>query len=59
MSIGKALDNLNIMIGSTYEQGFVLYNQFYKVYVQSAPEYRRLPEDLVRQEPDGRQERPG
>ncbi len=46
VSIGKALDNLNILIGSTYEQGFVLFNQFYKVYVQAAPEFRRFPEDL-------------
>src|SRR5208282_3564753 len=46
VSIGKALDNLNILIGSTYEQGFILFNQFYKVYVQALPEFRRLPEDL-------------
>ena len=46
VSIGKAMDNLNIYIGSTYEQGFILFNQFYKVYVQAAPEYRRFPEDL-------------
>jgi hydrophobic/amphiphilic exporter-1 (mainly G- bacteria), HAE1 family len=46
VSIGKALDNLNIFIGSTYEQGFVLFNQFYKVYVQAGPEFRRFPEDL-------------
>jgi HAE1 family hydrophobic/amphiphilic exporter-1 len=46
VSIGKALDNLNIMIGSTYEQGFILFGQFYKVYVQAAPEFRRMPEDL-------------
>jgi len=46
VSIGKALDNLNILIGSTYEQGFVRFNQFYKVYVQAAPEFRRYPEDL-------------
>ncbi|MDY3562836.1 efflux RND transporter permease subunit [Gemmata sp. JC673] len=46
VSIGKALDNLNILIGSTYEQGFILFNQFYKVYVQSSPEFRRYPEDL-------------
>jgi HAE1 family hydrophobic/amphiphilic exporter-1 len=44
--IGKALDNLNILIGSTYEQGFILFNQFYKVYVQASPEFRRFPEDL-------------
>ncbi|QJW95223.1 efflux RND transporter permease subunit [Frigoriglobus tundricola] len=46
VSIGKALDNLNILIGSTYEQGFVRFNQFYKVYVQAGPEFRRYPEDL-------------
>lgn len=46
VSIGKALDNLNIVIGSTYEQGFILFNQFYKVYVQASPEFRRFPEDL-------------
>lgn len=46
VSIGKALENLNILIGSTYEQGFILFNQFYKVYVQASPEFRRFPEDL-------------
>ncbi len=47
VSIGKAMDNLNIMIGSTYEQGFIKYNQFFKVYVQSDPSLRRLPTDLL------------
>lgn len=47
VSIQTALDNLNILIGSTYEQGFILFNQFYKVYVQSWPEFRRMPEDLA------------
>jgi HAE1 family hydrophobic/amphiphilic exporter-1 len=37
---------LNILIGSTYEQGFILFNQFYKVYVQADPSFRRLPKDL-------------
>ncbi len=46
VTIKKALDNLNIYIGSTWEQGFILFNQFYKVYVQAAPEFRRFPEDL-------------
>ncbi len=47
VSIGKAMDNLNILIGSTYEQGFTKFNQFFKVYVQSDPKYRRLPSDLL------------
>jgi len=46
VSVKDALDNLNILIGSTYEQGFILFNQFYKVYVQAWPEFRRVPEDL-------------
>ena len=40
------MDNLSIVIGSTWEQGFVRFGQFYKVYVQAAPEFRRYPEDL-------------
>jgi HAE1 family hydrophobic/amphiphilic exporter-1 len=46
VSIEKALNNLNILIGSTYEQGFILFGQFFKVYVQAAPEFRRMPDDL-------------
>lgn len=45
--IGKAMENLNILIGSTYEQGFIKFNQFFKVYVQSDPKFRRLPSDLM------------
>ncbi|TRZ46220.1 efflux RND transporter permease subunit [Robertkochia solimangrovi] len=48
VSIGKAMENLSILIGSTYEQGFIRFGSYYKVYVQSAPEYRRLPEDLMK-----------
>lgn len=46
VSIEAALNNLNILVGSTYEQGFILFNQFYKVYVQAWPQFRRMPEDL-------------
>ncbi|ESU19052.1 hydrophobe/amphiphile efflux-1 (HAE1) family transporter [Flavobacterium cauense R2A-7] len=44
---GKAMENLNILIGSTYEQGFIKFNRFFKVYVQSDPKYRRLPTDIL------------
>jgi len=47
VSIGKAMDNLAILIGSTYEQGFIRFGRFYKVYVQSDPEFRRMPADLM------------
>ncbi|MGE0608891.1 MAG: efflux RND transporter permease subunit [Pirellulales bacterium] len=46
VSIADAMDNLSIVVGSTWEQGFVRFGQFYKVYVQSLPEFRRYPEDL-------------
>ena len=46
VSIKAAMDSLNILIGSTWEQGFILFNQFYKVFVQARPEFRRYPEDL-------------
>jgi len=42
------MDNLSILIGSTYELGFVRFGSFFKVFVQSAPEYRRLPDDLLK-----------
>jgi len=48
VSIGKAMDDLSILIGSTYEQGFVRFGNFYKVYVQASPEYRQLPEDILK-----------
>ncbi|MCL6217199.1 efflux RND transporter permease subunit [Zunongwangia pacifica] len=47
VSIGDAMENLNILIGSTYEQGFIKYNRFFKVYVQSDPQFRRLPSDVL------------
>ena len=46
VSIGRAMENLNILIGSTYEQGFIRFGRFFKVHVQASPEYRRYPSDL-------------
>ena len=48
VSIGDAMENLNVLIGSTYEQGFTRFNTFFKVYTQAGPEYRRLPTDLLK-----------
>ncbi|OWP63126.1 hydrophobe/amphiphile efflux-1 family RND transporter [Hymenobacter amundsenii] len=47
VSIGNAMNTLSIMVGSTYELGFIKYQRFFKVYVQASPEYRRLPEDIL------------
>jgi hydrophobic/amphiphilic exporter-1 (mainly G- bacteria), HAE1 family len=46
VSIANAMDNLSIVVGSTWEQGFVRFGQFFKVYVQASPEFRRFPEDF-------------
>jgi len=48
VSIGKAMENLDILIGSTYEQGFIRFGRFFKVYVQSGPEFRKLPSDVLK-----------
>ena len=46
VSIAKAMDNLSIVVGSTWEQGFIRFGQFYKVFVQAKPEFRRYPDDF-------------
>jgi len=47
VSVGAAMENLNIMIGSTYEQGFVRFNNYYKVYTQADPAFRKDPADIL------------
>ncbi|RXR22613.1 efflux RND transporter permease subunit [Flavobacterium stagni] len=47
VSIGNAMNTLSIFVGSTYEQGFIKYQRFFKVFVQASPEYRRLPSDIM------------
>jgi hydrophobic/amphiphilic exporter-1 (mainly G- bacteria), HAE1 family len=48
VSIKRAMENLDILIGSTYEQGFIRFGNFFKVYVQASPEFRRFPEDVMK-----------
>lgn len=47
VTIGNAMNTLSIYVGSTYELGFIKYQRFFKVFVQAAPEYRRLPTDVM------------
>ncbi len=47
VSVGEAMENLNIMVGSTYEQGFIRFNNYYKVYTQASPEFRKQPSDIL------------
>ncbi|HVU89597.1 MAG TPA: efflux RND transporter permease subunit [Gemmataceae bacterium] len=46
VTIFKAMDTLSTVVGSTWGQGFILFNQFYKVFVQAKPEFRRFPDDF-------------
>lgn len=46
VSIGNAMNNLSTVVGSTWEQGFILFGQFFKVYVQAEPKFRRFSEDF-------------
>jgi HAE1 family hydrophobic/amphiphilic exporter-1 len=48
VSIHDAMENLDILIGSTYEQGFIRFGRFFKVYTQAAPEFRRMPSDILK-----------
>lgn len=47
VSVGSAMENLNIMVGSTYEQGFIRFNNYYKVYTQADPAFRKDPTDIL------------
>ncbi len=48
VSIGNAMNTLSILIGSSYELGFIKFQRFFKVFVQASPEYRALPEDILK-----------
>ncbi|MBC8073624.1 MAG: efflux RND transporter permease subunit [Deltaproteobacteria bacterium] len=48
VSIGKAMENLDLMVGSSFEQGFIRFGFFFRVYVQAAPEFRALPSDILK-----------
>ncbi|PVD53839.1 hydrophobe/amphiphile efflux-1 family RND transporter [Terrimonas sp.] len=48
ITIENAMDNLSTLIGSNYETGFIKYDRPYKVMVQALPQYRALPEDILK-----------
>ena len=48
VTIKAAMENLNILIGSTYEQGFIRFGNFFKVYAQAGAEFRRFPSDVLK-----------
>src|SRR5436189_6413705 len=48
VTIKAAMENLDLMIGSSFEQGFIRFGFFYRVYVQASPEFRALPTDVLK-----------
>jgi len=48
VTIDNAMNTLSTLIGSNYETNFIRYDRQYKVMVQASPEYRALPEDLLK-----------
>ena len=48
ITIDNAMSNLSTLIGSDYETNFIKYDRQYKVMVQALPQYRALPEDLLK-----------
>ncbi|QES89067.1 efflux RND transporter permease subunit [Rhizosphaericola mali] len=48
VTVDNAMGNLQTLLGSTYATNFIRFNQMYKVYVQSGPEYRAQPSDILK-----------
>ena len=48
VSIDNAMNTLSTLVGSNYEISFIKYDRQYKVIVQTSPEYRAMPEDILK-----------
>jgi HAE1 family hydrophobic/amphiphilic exporter-1 len=48
VTLENATNTLSTLIGSNYETNFIKYDHQYKVMVQASPEYRALPEDVLK-----------
>lgn len=48
VTIDNAMNTLSTLVGSNYETNFIKFDRQYKVMVQASPEYRALPEDLLK-----------
>lgn len=48
VTIDNAMNTLSTLIGSTYETSFIKYDRQYNVMVQASPEYRQLPQDILK-----------
>ncbi len=48
ITIDNAMNTLSTLIGSNYETSFIKYDRQYKVMVQALPQYRALPQDILK-----------
>ena len=48
VTIENATNTLSTLVGSDYEISFIKFGRQYKVMVQASPEYRALPEDILK-----------
>jgi len=48
VTIDNAMNTLSTLIGSNYEISFIKYDRQYKVIVQASPQYRALPDDILK-----------
>ena len=48
VTIENAMNTLSTLVGSNYETSFIKYDRQYKVMVQALPQYRALPEDILK-----------
>jgi HAE1 family hydrophobic/amphiphilic exporter-1 len=48
VTIDNAMNTLSTLVGSNYEISFIKFDRPYKVIVQASPQYRALPEDIMK-----------
>lgn len=48
VTIENAMNTLSTLVGSNYETNFIKFDRQYKVMVQALPQYRALPEDILK-----------
>ncbi len=48
VTIDNAMNTLSTLVGSNYETSFIKFDRQYKVMVQALPQYRALPEDILK-----------
>jgi HAE1 family hydrophobic/amphiphilic exporter-1 len=48
VTVENAMSTLSTLVGSNYETNFIKFDRQYKVMVQASPEYRALPQDILK-----------